>query len=75
MLRFRARFCHPELTLVPDNLADAETRGPGLTPLFPSSADLALEIEAPNGKTLSASDPALPGLIAGDQTRQRRIGR
>jgi hypothetical protein len=49
------------------NLTDAETRGPGLTPLFPSSEDLALEIEAPNGKILSASDPALPGLIAGDQ--------
>jgi hypothetical protein len=67
MLRFRPRFCRPELTLVPDNLTDAETRGPGLTPLFPSSEDLALEIEAPNGKTLSASDPALPGLIGGDQ--------
>jgi hypothetical protein len=67
MLRFRPRFRRPELTLVPDNLTDAEARGPGLTPLFPSSEDLALEIEAPNGKTLSASDPALPGLIGGDQ--------
>jgi len=67
MLRFRPRFRRPELTLVPDNLTDAETRGPGLTPLFPSSDDLALEIEAPNGKTLSASDPALLGLIGGDQ--------
>jgi uncharacterized protein YcbX len=38
MLRFRPRFRHPELTLVPDNLTDAETRGPGLTPLFPSSS-------------------------------------
>ena len=45
----------------------AETRGPGLTPLFPSSEDLALEIEAPSGRTLSASDPALPGLIGGDE--------
>jgi hypothetical protein len=67
MLRFRPRFRRPELTRVPDNLTDAETRGPGLTPLFPSSEDLALEIEAPNGKTLSASDPALLGLIGGDQ--------
>jgi len=67
MLRFRPRFRRPELTRVPDNLTDAETRGPGLTPLFPSSEDLALEIEAPDGKTLSASDPALPGLIGGDQ--------
>jgi len=67
MLRFRPKFRRPELTLAPDNLTDAETRGPGLTPLLPSSEDLALEIEAPNGKTLSVSNPALPGLIGGDQ--------
>lgn len=67
MLRFRPRFRRPELTLAPDNLTEAETRGPGLTPLFPSSEELALEIETPCGKTLSASDPALPGLIGGDQ--------
>ena len=59
MLRFRPKFRRPELTLAPDNLTEAETRGPGLTPLFPTNEDLALEIEAPNGKTLSASDPAL----------------
>ena len=67
MLRFRPRFQRPELTLAPDNLTDAETRGAGLTPLFPTNEDLALEIEAPNGKTLSASDPALLDLVAGDQ--------
>jgi uncharacterized protein len=67
MLRFRPRFQRPELTLAPGNLIEAEARGPGLTPLPPSSDDLALEIEAPNGQTLSTSDPALPGLIAGDQ--------
>ena len=67
LLRFRPQFRRPELTLAPDSLAEAETRGPGLTPLFPSSEDLALEIETPNGETLSASDPALPGLIGGDQ--------
>jgi uncharacterized protein len=67
MLGFRPRFRRPELTLAPGNLAEAEKRGSGLTPLFPSSEDLALEIEAPNGAILSVSDPALPGLIGGDQ--------
>ena len=67
MLRFRPKFRRPELTLAPDNLIAAETRGAGLTPLFPTNEDLALEIEAPNGQTLSTSDPALPGLIGGDQ--------
>jgi uncharacterized protein YcbX len=67
MLRFRPRFLRPELTLAPDNLTEAENRGVGLTPLPLSIDDLALEIEAPNGAKLSASDPALPSLIAGDQ--------
>ena len=67
MLRFRPRFQRPELTLAPGNLTDAETRGPGLTPLFPSIADLALEIETPCGKILSSSDPALLDSIGGDQ--------
>ena len=68
MLRFRPRFRHPELTRVPGNLVAAETRGVGLTPLFPSSEDLALEIDAPDGTTLSAADPTLPGLIGGDSS-------
>src|SRR3954447_24820985 len=51
MLKFRPKFCRPELTHAPDNLNEAETRGPGLTPLFRSSEELALEIEAPCGKT------------------------
>lgn len=67
MLQFRPRFRHPELTRAPGNLVDAQTRGPGLTPLFPSSEDLTLEIEAPDGTILSATDPSLPSLIAGDQ--------
>ena len=67
MLRFLPKFRRPELSRVPGNLIEAETRGPGLTPLFPSSEELALEIETPDGKILPASDPALPGLIGGDQ--------
>ena len=58
MLRFRPEFRRPELTLAPDNLTEAETRGVGLTPLLPSSDDLALEIETPTGEILSASDQA-----------------
>lgn len=67
MLLFHPRFRRPELSRIPGNLIEAETRGPGLTPLFPSSDDLALEIETPDGRKLSASDPALPALIGGDQ--------
>ena len=69
MLRFRPRFRHPERTLVPRNLADAEALGPGVTPLFPSSEDLALDVETPDGKSMALSDPELLGLLAGPKLR------
>ena len=31
-------------------LTEAETRGPGLTPLFPGLEDLALDVETPSGE-------------------------
>ena len=69
MLRFRPRFRHPELTLVPRNFADADARGPGVTPLFPSSEDLVLDIESPDGKTMPLSDPELLRLLEGPELR------
>ena len=69
MLRFRPRFRHPERTLIPRNLADAEALGPGVTPLFPSGEDLALDIETPDGKTMPLSDPELLRLLAGPKLR------
>ena len=69
MLRFRPRFRHPERTLLPGNLAEAEGLGPGVMPLFPSSEDLALDIESPDGKTMPISDPELLRLLEGPELR------
>ena len=69
MLRFRPRFRYPERTLVPPNFAEADARGPGLTPLFPSSEDLALDVESPDGKIMPLSDPELLRLLEGPELR------
>src|SRR6266496_4004242 len=42
MLLFRPRYRHPELAAKPPNLADAEALPPGVTPVYATSADLAL---------------------------------
>ncbi len=59
MLAFRPRFRHPEKAAAPFNLTDAERLGAGATPMYASPADLAVDVETPEGKTLAIDDPAL----------------
>ncbi|MBN9563298.1 MAG: MOSC domain-containing protein [Alphaproteobacteria bacterium] len=59
MLRFTPRFRHGARAAQPVNLADAEGLGPGVTPVYPSRDDLALDVETPSGATLAVDDPAL----------------
>lgn len=69
MLLYRPRFRHPDKALRPPNLAEAETIGPGLNPVFATPADLAVEVETPSGEVLPVDDPALLRMLgkgAGD---------
>lgn len=59
MLRYRPFFRDPERTVLPSNLAEAEASGPGLTPLYPSFEDLAVDVETPSGEVLGIDDPQL----------------
>lgn len=65
MLRYRARFRHSANTLRPPNQAEAESRGPGLTPIYPQADDLVVDVALPSGQTLVATDPALIARLAG----------
>jgi uncharacterized protein len=64
MLLYRPRFRHPDRAARPPNLAAAEALAPGLSPLFASPADLAVEVETPSGEVLDVEDPALIRLLA-----------
>jgi hypothetical protein len=59
MLLYQPRFRYPEHAASPPNLAQAEAAEPGLTPVYASTADLAVDIETPSGEVVPIDDPAL----------------
>jgi uncharacterized protein YcbX len=59
MVRYRPRFRHPARAARPINQAEAETMSPMLNPVSASPADLMIDVETPDGKTLAIDDPAL----------------
>lgn len=59
MLRYRPFFRDPERAALPSNLAEAEALGPGVTPLYPSPDELAVDVETPAGEVLGIDDPRL----------------
>jgi uncharacterized protein len=63
MLLHAPRFRHREQTAKPPNLAEAESIAPGLTPLYPSPDDFAVEVETPSGRVLAIDDPALVQML------------
>jgi uncharacterized protein len=63
MLRYRPRFRHPDKATQPLNLTEAESIGPGVTPLYAELMDLIVDVETPSGALLALDDPALIRLL------------
>ncbi len=59
MLLCRPAFLHPDRMAAPPNLAEAQAAPPGLTPLYGSAEDAAIEVRLPSGERLAIDDPAL----------------
>lgn len=59
MLRYRPRFRDPGSAVRPTNLAEAEAIGSGLTPVFGTPAELAVDVETPSGDVLAVDAPVL----------------
>lgn len=61
LLRCQPRFRHPEKTLLPANLTDAEALAPGLglTTVPTDREDFMVDVELPTGESLAIDDPAL----------------
>jgi uncharacterized protein YcbX len=59
MLLFRAAYRYPERTLRPVNLAEAETRGNGVTPVYAHWSEMALDVETPARERFAIDDPCL----------------
>lgn len=59
MLLHQPRFRHPEKAQSPSNLAEAEHLAPGLTPIYASIDDLAVDVETPDGAVVAIDSAAL----------------
>lgn len=58
MIRYRARFRHPEKAARPINLLAAESNG--AAPLSADREELMIDVETPDGSVFAIDDPALP---------------
>jgi uncharacterized protein YcbX len=65
MLLYRPRFRNPEIASMPPNQA-AALKLAELTPVYPSLAELEVDVETPSGKVLAIDDPALLQMLAAD---------
>jgi uncharacterized protein len=59
MLLFRPRFRHPDHAAKPPNLVEAEAIPPGISPLYATAAELAVDVDTPEGDSLPIDDPRL----------------
>ena len=75
MLLHQPRFRHPEKALQPPNLAEAEHLAPDLTPVYPSSDDLVVDIVTPDGAVVAIDSPALRAPLAQEAHRRECLGK
>src|SRR3954452_15197559 len=59
MLLFRPRFRYPEHSAKPPNLAEAEAIPPEISPLYATAAELAVDVDTPEGDSFPVDDPRL----------------
>jgi uncharacterized protein YcbX len=59
MLLYQPAYRYPHLMSKPPNLAEAEALAPGVTPVYASGAELAVDVWTPSGALLAIDDPLL----------------
>ena len=59
MLLYQPAYGDPEQMAKPTNLAEAEAMGPGITPVYPETADVMVIVKTPAGELLAIDDPRL----------------
>jgi len=66
LLRYRPRFRYPDKAARPVNLTEAESMPPGVNPVSADPAELMVDVETPDGKTLAIDNPALIDRLRAD---------
>jgi len=73
LLRYRPRFRHPDKAARPVNLTEAESMPPGVNPVSADPAELMVDVETPDGKTLAIDNPALIDRLRADIDQKHQL--
>src|SRR4029450_2552439 len=71
LLQYRPRFRYPEKAARPINLIEAESKG--ANPLSADLAELVVDVETPDRKTLAINDPALIEMLRADIDQKHQV--
>jgi uncharacterized protein len=71
LLKYRPRFRYPDKAARPINLSEAESKN--ANPLSASLAELVVDVETPDGKTLAIDDPALIEMLRADIDQKHQV--
>ena len=71
LLQYRPRFRNPAKAAAPVNLTEAESMGAG--PLSADIAELTVDVETPEGKTLAIDNPALMDMLRTDVDEKHEL--
>jgi hypothetical protein len=71
LLQYRPHFRHPDKAARPVNLTEAEKMG--ANPISADFAELMVDVETPDGKTLAVDDPALIDMLRTDIDQKHQL--
>jgi uncharacterized protein YcbX len=73
LLRYRPRFRNPEKAARPINQLEAEALSPSINPVSATAAELMMDVETPDGRTLAIDDPALIDALCTGLDRKHQL--
>ena len=71
LLQYRPRFRYPDKATRPINLVEAESRN--ANPLVADLAELVVDVETPDGKTVAINDPTLIDMLRADVDQKHQV--
>jgi uncharacterized protein YcbX len=71
LLQYRPRFRYPDKATRPINLIEAESRN--ANPLLADLAELVVDVQTPDGKTVAINDPALIEMLRADVDQKHQV--
>jgi len=74
LLLFVPAYRHPNQMVQPPNLEDAESLGPGVTPLYLEGDDRGVDVTTPAGEKMALEDPRLLDLLREGLPEKWQIG-